>query len=155
MIQLPHLKLQRHPPAGTEAAAAIDQDLSGLHQGAHHQGLEAVTIGEAIGVALGALPPVAPALLAARAGPLGDDPGADHVVDDGIPHPLGPGVVPHQGAVTVAQGDQIALDLGIRAGGRSVPATGAAGGLGAFVAALGGEQAEEAADRFDHRLLHP
>ena len=36
MIRLPHLKFQRHPPARTEAAAAIDQDLPGLHQGAHH-----------------------------------------------------------------------------------------------------------------------
>ena len=33
MIRFAHLKLQRHPPAGTEAAAAIDQDLPGLHQG--------------------------------------------------------------------------------------------------------------------------
>ena len=155
IVRFAHLKLQRHPPAGTEAAAAVDQDLPGFHQGAHHQGLEAIAIGEAIGVALGALPPIPPAFLAARAGPLGDDPGADDVVDQGIPRPLGPGVIPHQGAVTVAQSDQIALDLGIGASGRGVPATGAAGDLGAFLAALGRDQAEEATDGFDHRLLHP
>ena len=132
VLGLEHLQLQRQLLEAAPWRPPADQHLAALDQGPVDQGLQAIEIGQAIGVGL--LGPACPDAVDLGICPR-HDPDPDRIGGVRLDRPGGVGVVADQIARPVAQSGHRRADLGVGVGAVSDPALGAAAEVGAFIPA--------------------